>query len=220
MPSVNVFDWERIKSDFVEGVARDGGAWYPNLRELAELHDINYSRLRYKAGEERWYDERQAYLNYVELQRREARAHQLAEQGIAFDDDALQAARKGLQAVLRRLDEAEETGDLAAAEAANLARAAASWQVIGRKALGDVDGLRLEVSGVAGSPIEIDIEAEMKKDDPERLADFIEAMDRSGLLQHLAPRAELEEGVIEVDGEPADTRPNPEDVSDGAQRVN
>ena len=76
---------------------------------------------------------------------------------------------------------------ISARELAGLANAAMSWQIIGQKALG-TDITRLEVQHDIQHNIEVDVEvttiaAELGRDDPDRLAAFLQAAKRAGLLE-------------------------------------
>ena len=102
--------------------------------------------------------------------------------------------------------------DLASAidarELDTLARAASQWQVVGQKALG-TDISRLEIQQELNASIDVDVEvtsisAELGRDDPERLASFLLAAKRAGLLDTVVDGAEqpaIEAGDEIIDGE-------------------
>ena len=116
-----------------------------------------------------------------------------------------------LQASGFEVDPREFGTAIDAKELSILGQAAASWQIIGQKSLG-TDITRMEIQHDIQASIDVDmtttsIAAELGRDDPDRLAAFLQAAKRSGLLDvvmemdNLAIEAGTEdaEGIIEAE---------------------
>lgn len=201
------YDWPSVKMVFVEGtVDDDGERTYPNLREVADLFDVPYVRVREHSAKEAWLDERAAFQANIERVRQERRAKSLAQDAIDMDKRALTMAKTAMQLVGARLAEigqavaaqqraeAEQGADAArsrgalplidARELATLVSAGQDAYALGSKALGEVPTTRHEITGVGGSPVrtQTDVRGELRTDDPDRLAKFLVAAERSGLL--------------------------------------
>lgn len=97
-------------------------------------------------------------------------------------DEALRLAQAGYD-----IDPKDLESVIDARELDTLARAALSWQTVGQKALG-TDITRMEIQHDVHASIESDvtvtttIAAELGRDDPDRLAAFLQAAKRAGLL--------------------------------------
>ncbi len=97
-------------------------------------------------------------------------------------EDALKMAQQG-----HLIDPNDLATVIDAKELDTLSRAANQWQVLGQKALG-TDIQRMEIQQEIQANIDVDIEvtsisAELGRDDPERLAQFLQAAKRAGLLE-------------------------------------
>lgn len=114
-------------------------------------------------------------------------------------EDALKMAQQGY---LIEPNDLETVID--AKELDTLSRAANQWQILGQKALG-TDIQRMEIQQDIQANIDVDIEvtsisAELGRDDPERLAQFLQAAKRAGLLEAvMGEQLEIESG--DDDGE-------------------
>lgn len=97
-----------------------------------------------------------------------------------------------------------------ARELNTLAGAAVSWQLLGQKALG-TDITRMEIQHDIQASLDVDVNvttiaAELGRDDPDRLAAFLQAAKRSGLLEVVMrgdedePPKELQPGDVDSDG--------------------
>lgn len=194
------YNWEAIRTSFVEGVLTvEGELWWPNLREIAEMHDVPYTRTREHSASEGWTEQRAAFQAHLEKVRQKRRATELAKEAVELDGKALTLAKAGIQLVMTRMaeigraiqarQEEQEDGfgamlpSVDAREIDTLARAAVQWHNLGAKALGEVETTRTEIVGADGGPLEIrsSIRAELVKDDPDRLHGFLLALERSGL---------------------------------------
>lgn len=212
------YDWASLREQFIEGVEVEGQKEreFLNLVQLAERTDVPLQRIRERAAEERWYDQREQYQLKVAKQRQTRRVLELAGQSVEFDSRALETAKLGMHVVTTRMQEiaAEieelkerrddylariEAGEdipeidmvsissaIDARELEMLARAAIAWQQLGHKAMG-TDVTRMEIQHDIQANIDVDVEvtsisAELSRDDPERLAAFLQAAKRAGLL--------------------------------------
>lgn len=194
------YDWPRLKQLYVEGsVSDDGERTYPSMRQLGEMEDVPENRIREMAAKQGWTTERAIFQSRIEQIRLERRAKELGAEQVELDKRALQAAKIGLQLVGARMGEiakqfsarqkqAQEDGDdfgspsLDARELETLGRAAAGWHALAEKALGEVPTTRTEIVGAGGGPVDVrsTVRAELTRDDPDRIAAFIVALDNSG----------------------------------------
>lgn len=114
-------------------------------------------------------------------------------------EDALKMAQQG-----HLIDPNDLETVIDAKELDTLSRAANQWQILGQKALG-TDIQRMEIQQDIQANIDVDIEvtsisAELGRDDPERLAQFLQAAKRAGLLEAvMEEQLEIESG--DDDGE-------------------
>ncbi len=206
------YDWGEIRTAFVEGVELDdsGERTFMNLKELAAHMGVPVQRLRQRSSDESWYDLRQQYQLKAAKARQTKRILELSRESVDFDAKSLDLAKEGMALVTARVAEiardvreyeilrsADAVGDVAtvidARELDTLARAAGQWQSLGQKAMG-TDVQRLEVQQSIDVDMEVtSISAELSRDDPERLAAFLQAAKRAGLL----------DTVLVEDGPPA-----------------
>lgn len=206
------YDWGEIRTAFVEGIELDdsGERTFMNLKELAAHMKIPVQRLRQRSSDESWYDLRQQYQLKAAKARQTKRILELSRESVDFDAKSLDLAKEGMALVTARVAEiardvreyeilrsADAVGDVAtvidARELDTLARAAGQWQSLGQKAMG-TDVQRLEVQQSIDVDMEVtSISAELSRDDPERLAAFLQAAKRAGLL----------DTVLVEDGPPA-----------------
>lgn len=98
-----------------------------------------------------------------------------------------------------------------AKELNTLAQSAVMWQQLGQKALG-TDIQRMEIQQDIQQNIDVDVQvtsisAELGRDDPERLAGFLQAAKRAGLLEQITEAEELdatEQGMLGIEGPQTD----------------
>lgn len=233
------YDWEPVKRDFVEGIPAPGAEndddrIWPNLRELAEQHEIPYVRVRKRAANERWTVQRQQAQTLAAQERVKKRARRIETNSLEFDDRSYNVAKLGMGMVTARLAEIGQEmnakkaireqaiqdlqqglpvnkGDLYSAirygELDALANAASKFQELGHKALG-TDSINVNVTGGGDTNVAIvSVTNELARDDDERLGEVFSAMAESGLL----PKEVVEQLALE------DNEPNsiPEDIIDG-----
>lgn len=204
------YDYDSARLEYVEGIRQDDGSdRLPTLKELAERHDIPYTAIRRAASKERWTERQTTYQSQIANERQKKRIKELAGQALAFDTNAHKAAQLGVSMATARLAEIAEEfkakqprikearermerGDpvekwelysaINYRELEGLSGALERFQSVGMKALG-TDVNRHEVTSPDGSmqPQQINIHAELGRDDPERLGAFIQALHDVGL---------------------------------------
>lgn len=218
---------EGIKVDGNDDDIRD----WPTLEQVAAKHSVPHQRVRERSAQERWTTQRQEYQRKIALSRTNKRITRMANEAVEFDAKALTTAKLGMAMVTARIGEiakevqehnvkreqakqlqAEgydvEIDDLKtvidARELNTLGNAALAWQALGMKALG-TDIQRTEVSGTVDVDVEVtSIAREMSRDDPERLAAFLVAAQRSGLFDQQTPELtavpDIEDAVVIEEG--------------------
>lgn len=209
------YDWFDLKTKFIEGYEEDGSKerTFVNLKELSEREKVPLQRIRERAADERWYEQREAYQLRMVKARQAKRVLELAGESVDFDSKSLDLAKLGIGMVTARLAEIarevqeqqrrrEEALKLQAAgfdanpkdlktvisarELDMLSKSAVQFQEVGQKALG-TDVTRMEITQDIHTEIDVDVQmtsisAELSRDDPERLAAFLQAAKRAGLL--------------------------------------
>lgn len=209
------YDWLEIRRNFIEGIGEEGDdeREFVNLVELSKRLDVPLQRIRERAADERWYEQREQYQLRIAKARQTKRVLELAGESVDFDSKSVELAKLGIGMVTARMAEiarevkeaqirrdealklqaagfAVDTEDLKtvidARELDTLSRAATQWQQLGHKAMG-TDITRMEIQHDIQASIDIDVEvtsisAELGRDDPERLAAFLQAAKRAGLL--------------------------------------
>lgn len=208
------YDWDSIRTAFIEGMpVPDGGQFertFHTQKEIAELFDVPYQRVRERASQERWTELRHKEQIEVAAKRQKERSEKILGDALDFDEKTLKVAQVGINLITARLGEiasdvkdyrerrAEaiekmkrgekvEAFELYSAvnyrEMESLASAAARFQEIGNKALG-IDVQRHEISGPGGGPLQVDgvsVGEELLRDDPERMTAVLAAAIRAGI---------------------------------------
>lgn len=222
----NKYDWDIIRVDYIEGIADSNDEDvrnFPTLEVVAKKHTVPIQRVRERSAQERWVEQKQAFQRKLATTRTNKRIAKMANEAVEFDGKALTAAKLGIAMVTARMGEIarevqahQSIREKAIAEAANgypvelsdlssvidakelntLGQAALSWQALGMKALG-TDIQRTEISGEIGVDVEVtSIAREMSRDDPERLAAFLVAAQRSGLFNEPEVIEATEDAVV------------------------
>lgn len=210
-------EWiEGIPSD------KDDERTFMTLREAATYYDVSYDYMREKAAKGRWRDRREsAQLEQAEIRRRK-RALELGEKSVEFDSDAHKAAKLGITLITSRLAEIaqeftqkQQKRDQAFARLAEglpvereelwsairprelemLAGALQRFHQTGQQALG-TNIQRTEVSGPNGESLPgvvVSVSQELNRDDSDRLASILTAMQEAGLINNDIIDAEIVE---------------------------
>lgn len=185
---------------------------FHNLVELSKVVNAPLQRLRQRCADERWYEQREQYQVKLAKSRQTKRILELSKESVDFDSSSLKVAKLGIGMVTARMSEIardvqmqqvkrEEALKLSQAgydidpsdletvidakELEMLSRAANQWQTLGQKALG-TDVQRHEISQDISMDVDVSVtsvSAELSRDDPERLAAFLQAAKRAGLLE-------------------------------------
>lgn len=190
------YDWPKIKARYVEGVKDDteGLVVWPSLAEVADHFGVIAVRVKERSSREGWVAQRSAYQAQVEATRQHAKAAAMSRESTQLDSTALTASKTGLQLCIAKLSEIGSAaqkartaagpgggsgGVIDALEQQRLAAAVDLWYKIGLRAVGDPELHRLEITGANGAPIEI--AAELRRDDPTRLAGVLGVLAQAGL---------------------------------------
>lgn len=191
------YDWPAIKRRYVEGIKGSGeeATVWPSLNEVADHFKVTGSRVREKAAQDGWAEQRKQWQAYMERTRQQARAAALARSGVELDNRAIDASKAGLQLLYALLvDRTQQVqlarqgaGDAIGAAAATLsalelqriASAVDLFHKIGLRAVGDPEVTRLEITGANGRPLEIG--QELRRDDPDRMATVLAVLQQAGM---------------------------------------
>lgn len=212
-PERRDYDWEAIRRRYIEGVPdRDNGTTiWPSLDQVADHFGVVGTRVREKSGQQGWVQQRKQWQAQLELTRRNAKAAAMSKEATQLDGRALSAAQMGLQLCIARLTELGQAAQAArannagspgaasvidAGEQARLAQAVDLWHKVGLRAVGDPETQRLEITGAGGGPIEIG--AELRRDDPNRIVGVLAVLESAGLGELFGGRPSV------VDAEGAD----------------
>jgi hypothetical protein len=223
--ALSKYDWDGARERFISAEVQ------PSLKDLAAEMNIPYQQLRTRSSNERWPYLRAEEQRKIFKQKRATHLADMADQSIKFDKSTIDTAKLGMGLIAGRL--AEIAAQFAAAQPASraviqkmqrglpvsreelysvvnykelgeLSRAGLAFQQMGRAAFGtDVQNFNFETN--EGSSIEavINVGAELGKDDPDRLAAMMAAMERANLIQ-LTLDGEEEEDEDIVDAEIVD----------------
>lgn len=139
------YNWAKIKADYVEGIPREDGLYFPTFSELSDQYGVNAGHLGSRAKRENWSRARTHYRDDLEKARREAKCEALANEAAAFDVECVQAAQAGVAHVKLFFMQANETArqtrePMESALLKRLGLALDKYQKIGRLALGDSMG--------------------------------------------------------------------------------
>lgn len=214
------YNWPEIKAHYIEGVTGpDGVVYWPTLTETAKYFNANLSRVGEHSSMERWADQRIIAQRRINIAKRDERNKELAREAVEIDTSALNVGKVGLRLVLARLahvardmakhsetrEEMQRLVEMGAEidmkklrspvyhlEMESLARAASTFHELTRKALGE-DIQKHEVSGPGGSPIGIDVHAELMRDDPTKLTQLLRGAAQIGLFKDLGINGDEEE---------------------------
>lgn len=179
------YDWPTIRARYVEGYLDGEKQCWPTLTDVAEHFGANYQMVRERSGKEGWRERRAKWQAQMDAERQQLKAQRLAKEADELDTSALNVSKLGVGLVYARLQEIaqvandarkrqERTG-INSRELDELARAADLLHRIGLRALGDPDSQRLEISG------SIDITHELRRDDPDRLAQVLSVLHAAGI---------------------------------------
>lgn len=222
------YDWETARDLFLTSQPA------LNLRQIGLRLNIPYQQVRNRSTRERWMALRAQHQTQVLKEKRTEFLRKMAGEAISFDQTAIDTAKLGMGIITGRLIElsnilaamgpqtAEVVAKLRAGEPlqrsdlysavnykemASLAQAALMFQQIGRIALGSevTDGTLLNDENTDLETV-VSIGGELTKDDPARLAAFLEALERAGMtsldLQQVEDADEEDtDAVITLEGE-------------------
>lgn len=200
------YDWDAIRQWYIEFpgtkvthamVSREFG---PHVQQVST-----------HANKERWAYLRSAHQAEKMKERMRDRTQWTVDEGEKFDKSSLDTARLGMSLVTSRLielnevfgasrgkhaelvrklngglplDKGERYSLMDYRELESLARAALTFQEVGRKALGtDVMDLSVTLNGEVSVEEVVHIGETLTRDDPDRLAKILDVMERAGLMK-------------------------------------
>jgi hypothetical protein len=205
------YDWTAIRRRYVEGVRNgdEGVTEWPSLDAVAEHFGAAPNRVREMSAKEGWRGQRAQWQAQLEATRRQAKAAAMSKEATALDGRALDAAKMGLQLAIARLAEIGQqaqrarsdagvggapAGVIDAQEQQRLAQAVDRWHKIGLRAVGDPETHRVEITGANGAPLEI--AAELRRDDADRLAGVLGVLQQAGLGELFGTERPIVEGEV------------------------
>lgn len=185
------YNYAKAKRMFVEGDA--DGQW-PTTADIAEACDIPFERVRDRCWRDHWMAERVEFQRRLEEERRARLMAELVENRTRIDQLAIDVATRGLTLAADRLAEittaaADEAHPVRPhpKEVEMISSAATRFHALGERALGIPATHRIEVTGADGAAVQVsstlDVRGELTADDPDRLAAFLDAAARSGIVE-------------------------------------
>lgn len=230
-PSKPKIDWVAVRESFVQGLPQgdDSRAW-PTLQELADIYNVSYHAVASHSSKERWAEQRASYQSDIETAKRQSRITDIVKKAQDIDDHALRMANLGASIITRRLAEIAEDQHRAsqvrkesleaadnggmldlstllpsidAREVDALSKAGMAFIQLGQKAVG-TDVIKHQISGDQDNPVEVrhSVTNELQRDDPDRLAGFLEVLNRTVGIENILPQSLMDGDVI--DGEIVD----------------
>ena len=224
------YDWPALQRVFVEGEEKDDGSLVTfNLKEISDRFGVPYQRVRERASQERWTDRRNVHQQQTAVERQRKQRKKMVDESVQFDVNALNAAKLGIgmstarlaeimaehqvkqarvKDAQRRMEAGEpvEKWELYSAinyrELEGLAGAIERFQSVGMRAMG-TDVQKYEVTSPDGSmaATTINVTAELHRDDADRMALILEAMQDAGLIPEDAIQDIIDGEVVGEDEE-------------------
>jgi predicted transcriptional regulator len=232
-PKTPKIDWVSVREAYVQGVPQDDDSRiWPTQQELAETYGISHAAVSQHASKERWSEQRSEYQSNIAVAQRQARITDITKKSQDLDETALRMANLGAAIITRRLAEIAEDQhrnaqirkdvltqmdnggmldssvlipSIDAREVDSLSKAGIAFIQLGQKALG-TDIVRHQISGDSESPVEVrhSVTAELERDNPDRLAGFLEVLDRTVGIENILQPALLQGGEDILDAELVD----------------
>lgn len=220
------YPWEDMMRDYVEGWDNKGQTVYPTGTEIAQRYGVPANQVQNKMAKQRWKDHRQAHQAEVANERKKEAVKKMAGKAIKFDEDSLSVADAGMSVISNRIQfilDVQQAGldpatmdnlkeKLARGEDLNmndfrgvvyykeleaLAKAAASFQDVGRKALGIKDGENTFVNQVNVDVQQTNVAAEIARPDRDRVKGILSIITRENANLNLALPAGSSEPAVE-----------------------
>lgn len=144
--SYNRYNWDQIKTEYVEGIVDDSGnVHFPTLQELEDKYGMAGSTIRRRASKEDWATEKNMFQARLQQKKQEKKVEELARKAAEFDSEVLKvadAAVKHIQghflAAQDRLRESRGREPMSLARLEALSKALERYQKVGRLALGEI----------------------------------------------------------------------------------
>lgn len=129
--------WKVIEHQFIQGlVDTDGSIYYPNINELAKIHNLTYPVIKRRVVSGEWLQKREQWQRQVNKWVHYANTDDYIQAAAKFDATCITMAQKALDTILTHLIPEDEDKPIGQLELDRLGRAAVNWQRVGRLALG------------------------------------------------------------------------------------
>jgi hypothetical protein len=131
------YEWERIRIEYVQGRANDEGIIeWPTLEQIAQSYNIPLPTVKSRSSREKWTEERNLFHTQLILKSHEKTLEQLAEKASQLDVQAFVVARATLALLAKQLIEGTQKGNLSLPDQERLLRMCDTAHRLGRRALG------------------------------------------------------------------------------------
>jgi len=160
-----------IRTDYIEGIVKDGVRHYPTCKELAEKYNVSYHYLRKKCTVKFWVKERELFQQSLEEARQRKIIDSLSERGMRLDTSVLKIAEAGISALgvmlknhmddMRTNQRSREY--LSMLELNRLGQTVKTFQAIAKIALGEPVELTKEIIDIKGEMSESDLPTIIEK---------------------------------------------------------
>lgn len=99
------YDWVLIKSEFVEGITKDGEHYQPTLQELSDKYGPSMSTIKKRSANDNWVQEKNLYRTKVAQKVQEKKAVHLAGESASFGSNALTTVKKAINIISTKFDD-------------------------------------------------------------------------------------------------------------------
>jgi len=125
-------NWDEIKKEYIEGIEQDGKRVYPTQRDLADKLNIDPAVIGRKAKQDQWSAQREIFASKVSAERQQKKIEVISDEGSRFDLDCFNAAKAGVEKVLKNIDKVADIDSFN-----KLSATLKNFQAVGKLSLGD-----------------------------------------------------------------------------------
>jgi len=137
--TIQKYDWERVRIEYIQGRENGASLERPTLEQLGQEYRIPIPTIRSRAHRENWSGQRDDFHTSLIHKTREKTLEQLAERAAQLDLQAFGVARASLALLAKQLIEGTQDGSLSLADRERLLRMCDTAHRMGRRALGARD---------------------------------------------------------------------------------
>ena len=134
--TIQKYDWERVRVEYIQGHENGGGLERPTLEQLAQEYSIPAATIRSRAHRENWAGERNDFHTSLIHKTREKTLEQLAEKAAQLDLQAFSVARAMFAVAAKKLGQDMDGDTLSLSDRERLLRICDTAHKLGRRALG------------------------------------------------------------------------------------